>query len=185
MIAFIALCPFLFLIFASVMILRCFYKRCPSNKAIVVYGKLETTEPLKCVHGGGVFVWPLIQGYSELSLDAMNIDVKVPNALAKKNSRVTLTANITFAISTDEKRLHYAAERLLACPPDLITTMANDIAQGQIRLAIAENTSDEIIKNEFVFADKVKERVDEEIGKLGLRVFYINLKDVSVKEAGQ
>ena len=44
------------------------YKRCPSNKIIVVFGKVAGNKTAKCVHGGGVFVLPLIQDFSVLSL---------------------------------------------------------------------------------------------------------------------
>ena len=45
------------------------YKRCPSNKIIVVYGKTGGNKTAKCVHGGGTFVIPLLQDYGILSLD--------------------------------------------------------------------------------------------------------------------
>ena len=32
------------------------YKRCPSNKIIVVYGKTGGEKTAKCVHGGGTFI---------------------------------------------------------------------------------------------------------------------------------
>ncbi|MBQ3834244.1 MAG: flotillin family protein, partial [Elusimicrobia bacterium] len=51
------------------------YKRCPSNKIIVVYGKVSGNKTAKCVHGGGVLVLPLIQDYSVLSLEPMTIDI--------------------------------------------------------------------------------------------------------------
>ena len=31
------------------------YKRCPSNKIIVVYGKTGGNKTAKCVHGGGKY----------------------------------------------------------------------------------------------------------------------------------
>ena len=59
------------------------YKRCPSNKVIVVYGKVGGTGTAKCVHGGGVFVWPLIQEYAVLSLEPMITDIDLRGALSK------------------------------------------------------------------------------------------------------
>ena len=32
------------------------YKRCPSNKILVVYGKVKTGASSNCYHGGGAFV---------------------------------------------------------------------------------------------------------------------------------
>ena len=62
------------------------YKRCPSNKVIVVYGKTGNEEKTaKCVHGGGVFIIPLIQDYGILSLEPMATDIDLRGALSKGN----------------------------------------------------------------------------------------------------
>ena len=39
------------------------YKRCPSNKILVIYGKTGGGTAAKCVHGGAAFVLPLLQDY--------------------------------------------------------------------------------------------------------------------------
>ena len=36
------------------------YKRCPSNKILVIYGKTGRGAA-KCVHGGAAMVWPVVQ----------------------------------------------------------------------------------------------------------------------------
>ena len=60
------------------------YRRCPSNKVIVVYGKTEAAGSSKCVHGGGVFVWPLIQDFGVLSLH---------NSWSMYNSPLVMSSN--------------------------------------------------------------------------------------------
>ena len=35
------------------------YKRCPSNKVLVIYGKTRGGAA-RCIHGGAAFIWPLI-----------------------------------------------------------------------------------------------------------------------------
>ena len=35
------------------------YKRCPSDKVLVIFGKVGKDKTAKCVHGGAAFVWPL------------------------------------------------------------------------------------------------------------------------------
>jgi flotillin len=39
------------------------YKRCPSNRVLVVYGRTGKGQASKSIHGGAAFVWPLIQDY--------------------------------------------------------------------------------------------------------------------------
>jgi len=49
------------------------YKRCPSDKILVVYGKTGKTKgggsnSAKCIHGGAAFIWPVFQSYAFLEL---------------------------------------------------------------------------------------------------------------------
>jgi uncharacterized membrane protein YqiK len=37
------------------------YKKCPSNKILVVYGKVAGGKSAKTLHGGGAFIIPIIQ----------------------------------------------------------------------------------------------------------------------------
>ena len=34
------------------------YKRCPSNRILVIYGKVGSNQAALCMHGGGKFVIP-------------------------------------------------------------------------------------------------------------------------------
>jgi len=58
------------------------YKRCPSDKLLIIYGKTGKDETgsarsAKCIHGGAAFVWPLIQDYQYLDLKPITIDVNL------------------------------------------------------------------------------------------------------------
>ena len=61
------------------------YKRCPSDKVLVIYGKTGSGRSSKCVHGGASFVWPLIQDYQWLDLTPLPIDIALQGALSKQN----------------------------------------------------------------------------------------------------
>jgi uncharacterized membrane protein YqiK len=43
------------------------YRRCPSDKILVIYGKTGQGSA-NCIHGGAAFVWPVIQDYQYLDL---------------------------------------------------------------------------------------------------------------------
>ena len=40
------------------------YRRCPSDKILVIYGNKSDRSSAKCVHGGGAFVWPVFEDYA-------------------------------------------------------------------------------------------------------------------------
>ena len=79
--------------FGFLMLLANRYKRCPSNRVLVIFGKVGEGMSSKTIHGGGAFVWPLIQDYDFLHLDPMQIEVPLKGALSVENIRSTSPAS--------------------------------------------------------------------------------------------
>ena len=155
------------------------YKRCPSNKIIVVYGKTGGEKTAKCVHGGGTFIIPLIQDYGVLSLEPMTTDIDLRGALSKGNIRVAVPSTFTFGISTDPKIMINAAERLLGLTKSDVITQASDIILGQLRLAIATLTIEEINQDREKFLEQINANVNTERNKIGLEIINVNIKDIT------
>lgn len=155
------------------------YKRCPSNKIIVVYGKTGGEKTAKCVHGGGTFIIPLIQDYGVLSLEPMTTDIDLRGALSKGNIRVAVPSTFTFGISTDPKIMINAAERLLGLTKSDVITQASDIIMGQLRLAIATLTIEEINQDREKFLEQINANVNTELNKIGLEIINVNIKDIT------
>ena len=155
------------------------YKRCPSDKVIVVYGTGTGSATSKCIHGGGVFVWPLIQDYGVLSLEPMITDIDLRGALSKGNIRVAVPATFTFGVSVNKALLQNAAERLLSRSKNDIISMASDIILGQLRLVIATLSIEEINGDREKFLEQVNINVDSELNKLGLSVINVNIRDIT------
>ena len=155
------------------------YKRCPSNKIIVIYGKTGGNQTAKCVHGGGTFVIPLIQDYAVLSLEPMTTDIDLKGALSKGNIRVAVPSTFTFGISTKENIMINAAERLLNLSKNEIIVQASDIILGQLRLAIATLTIEEINQDREKFLEQINANVNTELNKIGLEIINVNIKDIT------
>ena len=155
------------------------YKRCPSNKVIVVYGKTGGTSTAKCVHGGGTFIIPLIQDYGVLSLEPMTTDIDLKGALSKGNIRVAVPSTFTFGISTKDSIMINAAERLLGLSKQDIIVQASDIILGQLRLAIATLTIEEINQDREKFLEQINANVNTELNKIGLEIINVNIKDIT------
>ena len=155
------------------------YKRCPSNRILVIYGKVGGQRAAKCLHGGGAFVIPLIQDYEYLSLDPLVIEIPLEGALSLNNIRVNVPSTFTVGISTDEVLMNNAAERLLMLDDNTIREQAQDIILGQLRLVIATLSIEEINKDREKFMTLVNENVAEEINKIGLELINVNIRDIT------
>ncbi len=155
------------------------YKRCPSNKIIVVYGKTGGEKTAKCVHGGGTFIIPLIQDYGVLSLEPMTTDIDLKGALSKGNIRVAVPSTFTFGISTEPSIMINAAERLLGLSRQDVIAQASDIILGQLRLAIATLSIEEINQDREKFLEQINANVNTELKKIGLEIINVNIKDIT------
>ena len=153
------------------------YKRCPSNRILVVYGKTGK-HIAKCVHGGATFVVPLFQSYAYLDLEPFVVPIELTNALSQENIRVTVPTTVTAAISTQPGIMENAAIRLLGLTTQQIQTQAQDIILGQMRAVIATMKIDDINRDRQVFMAKVNEAVSVELEKIGLAVINVNIKDI-------
>jgi len=155
------------------------YKRCPSNRILVIYGKTGAGRSAKCLHGGGAFVWPLIQNYEYLSLDPVQIEIPLQGALSIENIRVNVPSVFTVAIGTDEETMTNAAIRLLGLETKDIVKQAEDMIFGQLRQVIASMRIEEINKDRDVFLEKVQTSLEPELRKIGLVLINVNIKDIT------
>ena len=155
------------------------YKRCPSNKILVIYGKVGSNQAALCLHGGGKFVLPLIQDYAYLTLEPMVIEIPLEGALSLNNIRVNVPATFTVGISTDPVMMNNAAERLLHLDERKVRDQAQDIILGQLRLVIATLSIEEINKDREKFMSLINTNVAEEINKIGLTLINVNIRDIT------
>ncbi|MDR2122282.1 MAG: flotillin family protein [Flavobacteriaceae bacterium] len=166
------------LLFVIVAALFSRFKRCPSDKILVVYGKTGGSSA-KCIHGGGAFIIPVIQDFAYLDLKPISIEANLTNALSKQNIRVDVPCRFTIAISTEPQNMNTAAERLLGLVPNQIQELAKDILFGQLRLVIATMTIEEINSDRDKFLDNISNNVDTELRKIGLKLINVNVTDIN------
>ena len=176
----IAIVAVLFVTFAAILSR---YKRCPSDKILVVYGrtgknKAGATSSARCIHGGAAFIWPVFQSYAFLDLTPISIECNLTNALSKQNIRVDVPCRFTVGISTESESMTNAAERLLGQRLENIQDLAKDILFGQLRLVIATMDIEEINSDRDKFLANVSANVEAELRKIGLKLIDVNVTDL-------
>ncbi len=159
------------------------YKRCPSDKILVIYGKTGKNKSgsissARCIHGGAAFIWPVFQDYAFLDLKPISIECNLTNALSKQNIRVDVPCRFTVGISTEADSMTNAAERLLGLSTDSIQNIATDILFGQLRLVIATMDIEEINADRDKFLAAVSQNVEAELRKIGLKLINVNVTDI-------
>ncbi|MBS5880565.1 MAG: flotillin family protein [Clostridium sp.] len=172
------------LLFSLLLVLLTRYKKCPSDKIMVIYGQVGrnkdgSSKSSICIHGGAAFVWPLVQAYQFLDLTPMSLQVDLVNALSRQNIRVDVPSRFTVGISTEQGVMQNAAERLLGLSLASIQELAKDIIFGQLRLVVATMDIEEINTDRDKFLEAVSRNVETELKKIGLRLINVNVTDIS------
>ena len=155
------------------------YKRCASDEILVVYGRIRGGKASRCIHGGAVMVWPLIQEYKKISLIPMTISIPLDNALSLQNIRINVPSTFTVGVSTNPLIMNNAAERLLHLTKNDIEAMAQEIILGQLRLTVASLTIEQINQDRDAFLELIRDNVGAELHKLGLYLNNVNIIDIT------
>lgn len=171
-------------VFSMLLVALTRFRRCPSDKVLVIYGKVGTNKDgtarsAKCIHGGAALVLPIFQSYQYLDLTPMSINVDLANALSHQNIRVDVPSRFTVGISTETGVMQNAAERLLGLKLTEIQELAKDIIFGQLRLVIATMDIEEINTDRDKFLEAVSHNVETELKKIGLRLINVNVTDIT------
>jgi len=157
------------------------YKRCPPDRILVIFGKTGAKggSSARCYHGGGAFVWPVIQSHQYLDLTPIPIDIRLEGALSQQNIRVNTPSTFTVGISTEPGIMENAAERLLGLSLGEIQELAKDIIFGQMRVVIATMPIEEINADRDKLIDNISNGVEVELKKVGLRLINVNIQDIT------
>lgn len=166
-------------LFSILFFLAKLYRRCPSNKILVVYGRVGGSKTVQCYHGGGTFVWPLIQGSAFLDLTPRNIHIPLKGALSHQNIRVNVPSTFTVAIGITPDIMNNAAVRLLDLDHKGIESMATEIIVGQLRLTVASLRIEEINQDRERFLESIKKNIEPELHKIGLTLLNVNITDIT------
>ena len=155
------------------------YKRCPSDKILVIYGRTTGGRSSRCIHGGAAFVWPMIQAYQFLDLTPIPIDIKLEGALSQQNIRINTPSTFTVGVATESGVMENAAERLLGLSLNDVQSLAQDIIFGQMRVVIATMPIEEINADRDKLIENISNGVEVELRKVGIRLINVNIQDVT------
>ena len=165
--------------FSFITLLANRFKRCPSNRILVIYGMAGKGQAVKCYHGGGTFVWPLIQDCDYLNLEPIQIEIPLRGALSSENIRVNVPSVFTVAIGTTPEVMNNAAIRLLGLKRVDVEKQAQEIIFGQLRQVIASMRIEDINKDRDTFLSHVQNSLEPELKKIGLVLINVNITDLT------
>ena len=168
------------LFFGTLVFLFSRYRRCPSDKILVIYGKnVGDGKSFKCIHRGAAFVWPIFQDYQYLDLTPIPIDIKLEGLPSRQKIRVNMPATVTIGISTKAGVMQNAAERMLGLDLNQIKLIGQEIISGQMRVVVASMDIETLNSDRDLLIEKIVAGVEVELTKVGLTLININIQNIT------
>ena len=168
------------LVFGTLVFFFSCYRRCPSDKILVIYGKnVGDGKSFKCIHRGAAFVWPIFQAYQYLDLTPIPLAIKLEGVPSRQKIRVNMPATVTIGISTKDGVMENAADRMLGLDLNQIRMLGQEIIYCQMRLAIASIDIESVNSDPDLLLEKIVARVEVELAKVGLRLININIQNIT------
>lgn len=172
------------LVVLSIIGLMSRYRKCPSNKMLVVFGSTGKSKdgsltPAKVLHGGGTFVWPVIQDYAYIDVTPIQISTKAVNILSAQNINVSFPVNLTVAIDTaNSQMMQNAASRLLGMDAKGLTNLLTNNLLGGLRQVVANMTIEDLKSDRDGLYEQATKAIKPSLDELGFKIIDLNMEDL-------
>jgi flotillin len=155
------------------------WKRVPQDKALVVTGLKK-----KVITGGGGIVIPLLERTDRISLENMEIEIKIDGALTGQGVGITADGVAVVKVKSDTDSILSAAEQFntsngLQHTLQVIEHTTKNVLEGKLREIVSKMTVEEIYKDREKFASHVQEVAALDLAQMGLELKVLTIKDIS------
>jgi len=157
------------------------FRRCPSNRVMVIYGKTGKGSA-RCVHGGMVFVWPLFQAYDYLDLEPHSVATGLISGPSRDNVPVSVSINATAMISPEPGWVENAACRLLGLTRVEIKELVGGMLVSRARAAISDALADQLRQDPRGLRDRIGRFASEMLAVVGIALVDLDVHDLAVRD---
>ncbi|GFH41864.1 flotillin [Lactococcus hodotermopsidis] len=176
-------------LFVFLIVLIASYKKAAPDEALIITGAAlsgssvevnqETNSRVKIVKGGGVFVIPILQQATSMSLTTMKIDVTVSNTQSKTMVPVNVNATAILRVGSPKPMIAIASEKILGLSGEELREQLEEMVRGQIRTIVAEMEPIALVQDKQGFSESVLNNVVDQMGKFGLEVTGFTITNIS------
>lgn len=158
-------------------LLLLFWKRIPQDKAAVVTGFHK-----RIITGKGGLVIPLFERIDIISLENINIPFTTQDVMDCEGVPITTSGTAVVKIQNNDEDIYKAVEQFdsisISKTIETIKSTVTDVLEGNLREIIATMSVEAIYKDRDMFSNKVEEVAKTVLGKMGLQIVVLNIKDI-------
>lgn len=158
------------------------YKKVPQDKALVVTG----FRGRRVITGGGGIVIPMLERMDIISLENMQIDIRIDGALTSQGVGIVADGVAVVKVKSDRESILSAAEQFntskgLDYMLGIIAKTTQQVLEGKLREIVSKMTVETIYKDRETFASHVQGVAATELQSMGLELKVLTIKDISDK----
>lgn len=157
------------------------WKRVPQDKALVITGLKK-----RVITGGGGIVIPLLERTDKISLENMQIEIRIDGAITGQGVGITADGVAVVKVKSDTESILSAAEQFntsngLQHTLEVIEHTTKNVLEGKLREIVSKMTVEEIYKDREKFASHVQEVAALDLAQMGLELKVLTIKDIADK----
>ena len=158
------------------------YKKVPQDKALVVTG----FRGRRVITGGGGVVVPMLERTDIISLENMQIDIRIDGALTSQGVGIIADGVAVVKVKSDKESILSAAEQFntskgLDYMLGIIARTTQQVLEGKLREIVSKMTVESIYMDRETFASHVQAVAATELQNMGLELKVLTIKDISDK----
>ncbi len=170
------------ILFIVIFIFLSMYRKVPQDKALVVTG----FRGRRVITGGGGIVVPMLERTDIISLENMQIDIRIDGALTSQGVGIVADGVAVVKVKSDRESILSAAEQFntskgLDYMLGIIAKTTQQVLEGKLREIVSKMTVEEIYKDRETFASHVQGVAATELQNMGLELKVLTIKDIADK----
>jgi flotillin len=169
-------------VFILIFSLFSMYRKIPQDKALVITG----FRGRRVITGGGGIVIPMLERTDIISLENMQIDIRIDGALTSQGVGIMADGVAVVKVKSDRESILSAAEQFntskgLEYMLSVIAKTTQQVLEGKLREIVSKMTVEQIYKDRETFASHVQGVAATELQNMGLELKVLTIKDISDK----
>ncbi len=156
------------------------------DEALIVSGFRTSERPdgvgesmgFRIVTGRGCLVAPGLTKVRSLSLEAHESQISVP-CVSQQKIGMTLTGVVVYKIGDDYRSIANAARRFLDRPAEELETKVQNVFVGHLRAIAGSMTVENMISDQDMFAQQVRDRCSQEMESFGLVIDSFQIQSIA------
>lgn len=174
------LLPIIIAVIVVLVVILCFWRRVPADKALVITGLKK-----RVLSGKGGFMIPILETSCTISLENISMTTDVNEAPARQGIFVNIVGTAVVKVKNDTENILKAVEQFCSGGENntvnVIRTIVEQILEGKLRGIVSTLTVEQINEDRASFEQRIEDDIRNELESMGLVLISYTILKISTQ----